>query len=121
MSEMTFALLIYRTTPAQETLTDTGEAEVLLAHRRLQAELSEQSDLHAVARLQEPERARAIRYQDGTHEISDGPYMETKEWLVGFYLVRCQDENQAMDRAKTICMDKYHAIEVRPVLWEWKA
>jgi hypothetical protein len=39
------------------------------------------------------------------------------EWLVGFYLVDCASEDQAIERAKAICTDEHHAIEIRPVLW----
>jgi RNA polymerase sigma factor (sigma-70 family) len=30
------------------------------------------------------------------HEVTDGPFVEAKEWLVGFYLVECEDEAQAV-------------------------
>jgi hypothetical protein len=50
----------------------------------------------------------------------DGPFMETKEWLVGFYLIDCESEQQALDRAKGICGDGAHAIEVRAVSWRWR-
>ena len=46
-------------------------------------------DLHAVARLDEPGTARTVRARASGHEISDGPFIESKEWLVGFYLVDC--------------------------------
>ena len=59
-----------------------------------------------------------MRTRGGGHEVTDGPYLETKEWLVGFYLVDCDDEEQALVRAKLIC-DEGHAIEVRPVAWRW--
>jgi len=48
----------------------------------------------------------------------DGPYLETKEWLVGFYLVDCAGEGEALARAKLLS-DDGHAIEVRPVDWSW--
>lgn len=50
----------------------------------------------------------------------DGPYIDTKEWLVGFYLVDCTDEAEALERARGICPVADHAIEVRPVTWRWK-
>ncbi len=52
----------------------------------------------------------------GAHEVTDGPYIESKEWLVGFYLVECADEAEALRRARALC-DERHAIEVRPVTW----
>ena len=73
-----------------------------------------------VARLDDVDSARTVRRRAGGHEISDGPYIETKEWLVGFYLVECESEQQALDRARQLCGDDHHAIEVRPVTWRWE-
>jgi hypothetical protein len=116
----TYALLIYRTTPAAEPIPELVERQALGAHRALQAEASAEKQLHAVARLDEPATARTVRVQATGHEVTDGPYIESKEWLVGFYLVDCDDEAQALARAKQICADANHLIEVRPVDWRWR-
>ena len=79
----TYALLIYRNTPAAEPLPDLDERQALDAHRALQADAAARSQLRAVARLDEPGTARTVRPQATGHEITDGPYMESKEWLVG--------------------------------------
>jgi hypothetical protein len=90
----------------------------MVGHRALQAEARGSNDLLSVAQLTEPGRARMVRTRGGAHEVTDGPFLETKEWLVGFYLVECEDEEQALARAKRIC-DEGHSIEVRPVAWQW--
>ena|SRR5688572_17940225 len=103
----------------EKTMSSEGAAG-LAAHRALQQEAESQGDLLAVARLDDTSRARTVRRQRAGHEMTDGPFMETKEWLVGFYLVECKDEEQALARAKQICGDELHAIEVRPVDWRWR-
>ena len=118
----TYALLIYRAAPPHdpEGVAELDEAGALRAHRVLQAEASARRELHAVARLDAPTAARTVRARASGHEIGDGPFIESKEWLVGFYLVDCSDEAQALARAKTICADRHHVIEVRPVDWRWR-
>lgn len=111
---MTYALLIYRSMPASEPLPRRDEQAALAAHRALQAEASERGELHSVVRLDEPGRARSVRVTGSAHDVTDGPYVETKEWLVGFYLVECATEEAALARARAIC-DRHHVIEVRPV------
>jgi hypothetical protein len=54
------------------------------------------------------------------HDVVDGPFIETKEWLVGFYLIDCADEAEAITRARCLCPTEDHVIEVRPVGWRWK-
>jgi hypothetical protein len=117
---VTYAILIYRAMPATQPVPEQEDKAALVAHRALQAEASRSGELHAVARLDEPSSARTIRWTESGHELSDGPYIETKEWLVGFYLVDCASEREAIARGKTIARDASHVIEVRPVTWRWK-
>lgn len=117
---MNYALLIYRVAPASVSVRAEDERAALVAHRALQAEASARGELSAVARLDETSTARTVRSRGGAHEVTDGPFIETKEWLVGFYVVECRDEEQALARARAICNDDEHVIEVRPVTWRWQ-
>jgi hypothetical protein len=117
---VTYALLIYRIIPLSQPLPLLEEQAALAGHRALQLEASARGQLHAVARLDETARARTVKAHAGAHEVTDGPYIETKEWLVGFYVVDCDSEEQALARAKLICPDAGHVIEVRPVTWRWQ-
>jgi hypothetical protein len=117
-AKTTYTLLIYRT--AQEELTAEADRAALVGHRALQSLTSQLGELHAVARLDDAPRAKVVTLQSGAHAVTDGPYVEAKEWLVGFYLVDCQDEQEAIERAKMLCPVEGHAIEVRPVTWRWR-
>ena len=114
---MTYTLLIYRTTQPTEPIPANEERAALAGHRALQAEAESRRELHAVARLDAPGSARTVRPRVGAHEVTDGPYIETKEWLVGFYLIDCESEEQAVERAQVLLQDSAHVIEVRPVTW----
>ncbi|MGH7440464.1 MAG: YciI family protein [Polyangiaceae bacterium] len=117
---MTYVLLIYRAS-LNSGPTAKEERVALRGHRALQDEASARGKLRAVARLDDTATARTVkRDRSGAHAVSDGPYVETKEWLVGFYLVDCAAEQQAIEHAKSICTDEHHAVEVRPVTWAWK-
>ena len=117
---MTYVLLTYRTAPPTEVISDGAVKSALAGHRAVQAEAHERGELHAVAQLGEPRRAITVKRGQTAHEVTDGPYIETKEWLVGFYLIDCASEAEAIERAKLIAPDPDHAVEVRPVVWRWK-
>jgi hypothetical protein len=53
--------------------------------------------------------------QTGAPVVTDGPFAETKEQLGGFYLIDCNDLDEALDWAKKIPMPG-GAVEVRPVM-----
>jgi hypothetical protein len=115
---MTYVLLIYRASDP----TGAEEQAALRGHRALQNEAAARGELRAVARLDETRSARTVKRRGSSkaHEIVDGPFVESKEWLVGFYLVDCASEAEALERAKAICTDTHHVVEVRPVVWQWK-
>ena len=113
-----YALLIYRTAPLEPEPERSERA--LAGHRALQKEASARGELHAVARLAGTDAAKTVQARAGAHDVMDGPYIDTKEWLVGFYLVDCANEAEALERARAICPASDHAIEVRPVTWRWK-
>ena len=115
-----YALLIYRISPPSVPIPELDEQQALVGHRALQVEAAQRKDLHAVARLDGPRTARTVRSRATGHQVTDGPFIESKEWLVGFYLVDCENEGHAVERAKQICTDPFHAIEVRPVDWRWR-
>src|SRR5262245_14089686 len=115
-----YALLIYRTLPPDVAVPELDDRRALAAHRELQAATAARGELHAVARLDASGAARTVRARATGHDVTDGPFIETKEWLVGFYLVDCATEDEAVARAQQICSDEFHAIEVRPVDWRWR-
>jgi hypothetical protein len=117
---VTYALLIYRSLPPSIPLPARDERTAMAGHRALQAQASAKGELHTVARLDDRAAARSVRPAGGAHEITDGPYIESKEWLVGFYLLDCDSEEQAIERARMLCPDPSHGVEVRPVTWRWK-
>lgn len=117
---MTYVLLIYCTAPPSEPIGDEAVSNALAGHRAVQAQASARKELHAVAQLGDPRRAITVKRREGAHDVTDGPYLETKEWLVGFYLLDCASEAEAVARAKQITPDPDHAVEVRPVSWRWR-
>jgi hypothetical protein len=64
--------------------------------------------------LEGPDTAATIRVRDGQTLISDGPFIETKEFIAGIDVVRCADGQQAIELAAAHPIARYHAIEVRP-------
>jgi hypothetical protein len=66
--------------------------------------------------LQPSSTATTVRIPpDGEAIVSDGPFAETKEQLVGYYLLDCEDLDDALAWAKRIPMPGGD-VEVRPVM-----
>jgi hypothetical protein len=50
------------------------------------------------------------------HLVTDGPFAETKEQLGGFYLLECENLDEALEWAKKVPLTPPASIEVRPVM-----
>jgi hypothetical protein len=68
------------------------------------------------AALQHVEAAKTVRIRRGEVALTDGPFAETKEQLLGFILIDATDLNDAVRVAAKIPMASAGSIEVRPVL-----
>jgi hypothetical protein len=64
--------------------------------------------------LEGPDTATTVRVRGGETLLSDGPFIETKEFIAGIDVVRCADRQQAIQLAAAHPIARYHAIEVRP-------
>jgi hypothetical protein len=57
-----------------------------------------------------------VRARNGKVSTTDGPFVETKEQLGGYYLIEAKDLNDAIQVASRIPSARSGAIEVRPVV-----
>ncbi|HEY5032706.1 MAG TPA: YciI family protein [Actinomycetes bacterium] len=65
--------------------------------------------------LQGPETATTVRVRAGARSSTDGPFVETKEHLAGYYVVECASLDRALELAAEIPDAKFSGIEVRPL------
>lgn len=62
--------------------------------------------------------ARTVRVREGVPAVTDGPYIEAKEFISSFYLLDVQNEARALEIAAQIPYAAQNAVEVWPVLHE---
>ena len=65
--------------------------------------------------LQPSATATKIAIRDGEKLITDGPFVETKEQLGGYYLLDCPDLDTALEWASKMPNLDQNTVEVRPV------
>ena len=66
--------------------------------------------------LQPTTTATTVRVRNGKISTTDGPFVETKEQLGGFYLIEAKDLNEAIKVAARIPGARYGGVEVRPIM-----
>ena len=82
----------------------------------LMTEISESGELGPTHVLGDPALTKTIRMQDDSLATTDGPFLESKEHLAGWFIVDCASEERVMEIAYRIPELRYGAtLEVRPV------
>ena len=67
-----------------------------------------------------PENATTVRVQDGRPLVTDGPFVETKEAVGGFFVLEAEDLDAAMEVAARVPAARLGgAVEIRPVATYW--
>ena len=59
--------------------------------------------------------AMTVRVRDGETVVTDGPFAETKEALGGYYILDCDDLDEAIGYAARIPPARIGSIEIRPL------
>ena len=68
--------------------------------------------------LQAPETAVSIHYRDGVRSRTDGPYLETKEFIAGFLVIEAANMDEAVTIATDGPYEGFVNYEIRPLLDE---
>jgi hypothetical protein len=62
--------------------------------------------------------ARTVRVRGGVPAITDGPYLEAKEFVSSFFILDVEDEQRALTIATEYPFASHNAVDVWPVLHE---
>ncbi|MEI9996464.1 MAG: YciI family protein [Rhizomicrobium sp.] len=113
---MLYAILCYNSENAVFSWSKAQEDKVMADLAAVQARLSKVNKLGPVARLMPTTAAITLRKGD-TPLVLDGPFAETKEQLLGFYVVDCADLEEALGFARELgAVNPGGAHEIRPLL-----
>lgn len=112
---MLYAILCYHDEDFVGSWSREQDAAVMKKLAVVQDKLAQQGRLGPVARLLPTTSATTLR-KDDPPLVLDGPFAETKEQLLGFYIVDCKDLDAALDVAKDLgAANPGGAYEIRPV------
>jgi hypothetical protein len=81
---------------------------------------AETGELIGAYGLADAAAARLVRRENGQPVVTDGPYLETKEYIASFYLLDCESEERALQIAADMPWADVEPVEFWPVLHEAK-
>jgi len=111
---MLYAILCYHSEDVVGGWSKEQDDAVLGRLATVRKKLTSEGRLGPVARLMPTTAATTLR-KGREHLVVDGPFAETKEQLLGFYLVDCASLDEAITAARDLGKDEHGAFEVRPI------
>jgi hypothetical protein len=113
---MQYAILCYHDEKVTCAWSKEQDDAVMAKLGGVMDKLSRQGKLGPVARLLPTTAATTLRKDREQPIVIDGPFAETKEQLLGFYIVDCQSLDEVLDIARELgAANPGGAYEIRPV------
>ena len=113
---MLYAILAYHVEAEVQSWTPEADAVLMTDLLRVHDRLNEKKLLGPAARLGATARARTLR-GPGAGTVIDGPFAETKEQLLGLYVVDSTDDDAALAVARDLRKVNPTAVyEIRPIV-----
>jgi hypothetical protein len=110
---MLYSILIYVPEDLVDAMSKEEEESHIARHLKVHDKLSAEGRLGPCVRLMPTTTAVQFRTSSTAHVV-DGPFAETKEQLLGFYIVDCKSLEEAIEVARSLPSVRT-IFEIRPV------
>ncbi|MEP3276895.1 MAG: YciI family protein [Stappiaceae bacterium] len=111
---MLFSVLIYSSEDVIDALSEGEIEEILSHHYAFQDRTKSEKSFGAAVKLMSTGTAVTLHRPQEELLVTDGPFAETKEQLMGFYLLEADTLDEAIEAVKLLPLDK-NKVEIRPV------
>jgi hypothetical protein len=99
---MKFLIALHVSPAVLDGLTDEEKQALGTGHGAFIAALKESGELITTQALADPSQAAVVSVRDGRTVVTDGPFLEAKEYFGGFYLIDCESKERAVELAAQI-------------------
>ena len=83
-------------------LPEAEQQAIGSGHQKFMDTIKASGEFHSTVALQQPARSAVVRVRNGLPAVTDGPFVESKEFLGGYYLVDVASRERACELAAMI-------------------
>lgn len=113
---MKYLCIVFLDETQMDAMSDAQRKELDRQSLKYDETLRRRGNFVAAEALQSRSRASCVRCRDGEFAVTDGPFIETNEYIGGFILIDAHDQDEAIAIAKGIPVARFGGVEVRPIL-----
>ena len=112
---MEYLMLLYAQEDGWNAMTPEQQQQGVAAYRAYGEAVQKAGVLKGSNRLRPVASATTVKMADGKSQVLDGPYVDSKEQLGGYYLIDVPDLDTALEWAARCPGASHGTVEVRPV------
>ena len=113
---MKYMLLVHHDEEVFGKFSETKRQQMLEESVQLTHQLDADKKYLSASPLHPAPTAAIVRVRDGKQFVTDGPFVETREQLAGYFLINAQDRDEAIAIAARVPGARIGTVEVRPVI-----
>jgi hypothetical protein len=113
---MKYLLLVYHNEDRFNKIPESTRKDMLAESIQLCHQLDGKGQYVHASPLQPEATGAIVRVRDGKPTMTDGPFMETKEQLAGYFLIDAEDREEAIKIAQRVPGARIGTVEVRPLI-----
>lgn len=112
---MKYLLIIYGNKEKWDSFSPEETAEAIERHEAFAQKYFKTGEMLGGYGLEDAARAKVVLRKDNVPAVTDGPYLEAKEYMASFWLVDVESEQRALEIAADLPYSHMQPVEVWPV------
>ena len=113
---MKYMLLVHHDEAAFDKLAKEKQEQMLGESVALTHQLHANKQYLSASPLQPAATAAIVRVREGEPFVTDGPFIETREQIAGYFLIDAKDRDEAITIAGRVPGARIGTVEVRPLI-----
>lgn len=113
---MKFMLIVHHDEEAFQKIDKEKRQQMLTESIELTHQLHADRQYVHASPLQPAATGVMVRVRDGKSLVTDGPFIETREQIAGYFLINARDFNEAVNIAGRVPGARIGTVEVRPLI-----
>jgi hypothetical protein len=115
---MKYLLMIYGNDDLWASFTPEAMEQAIADTEAFQAKLKASGEWIAAYGVADQVNCKTVTVKDGAPLVTDGPYIETKEYLGSFDIIDCESLERALEIAAAVPFARIGSVELRPLMAE---
>ena len=112
---MKYMVLVHHDEAAFGKFSETEQRQMLEESVQLTHQLHPDAKYLSASPLHQASTAAIVRVRDDKKFVTDGPFVETREQIAGYFLIHAKDLDDAVSIAARVPGARIGTVEVRPV------